>query len=89
MASILPLQKEGEYTLHTRGILELEQYILRHYPDSAHKCHICCSLAIQVRMVQPAFLCNLSSCWGEGGKEIMLLCCLSSGLATGSSPFLF
>ncbi|XP_007442320.1 non-structural maintenance of chromosomes element 1 homolog [Python bivittatus] len=40
-------EKEGEYTLHTRSILELEQYIFRHYPESARKCHICHSLSIQ------------------------------------------
>lgn len=40
-------EREGEYTLHTRGVLELEQYILCHYPETARKCHICRSLAIQ------------------------------------------
>ncbi|XP_063171300.1 non-structural maintenance of chromosomes element 1 homolog isoform X2 [Candoia aspera] len=40
-------EKEGEYTLHTRSILELEQYIFRHYPESAQKCHICHSLSVQ------------------------------------------
>ncbi|ETE66791.1 Non-structural maintenance of chromosomes element 1-like protein, partial [Ophiophagus hannah] len=41
-------EKEGEYTLHIRSILELEQYIFRHYPESARKCHICHSLSVQV-----------------------------------------
>ncbi|XP_054849012.1 non-structural maintenance of chromosomes element 1 homolog [Eublepharis macularius] len=40
-------EREGEYTLHTRCILELENYILGHYPDTARKCHICHSLLIQ------------------------------------------
>lgn len=40
-------EKEGEFTLHPRGILELEQYILSHYPDTARKCHICHALVVQ------------------------------------------
>ncbi|XP_042293661.1 non-structural maintenance of chromosomes element 1 homolog [Sceloporus undulatus] len=40
-------EREGEYTLTVRSILELEQYILSHYPESARKCHICHSLSIQ------------------------------------------
>ncbi|XP_061455435.1 non-structural maintenance of chromosomes element 1 homolog [Rhineura floridana] len=45
-------EKEGEYTLHLRCILELEEYILRHYQDSVHKCHICHSLAIQSQVCE-------------------------------------
>lgn len=52
--SLVVLQKEGEYTLHIRSILELEQYIFRHYPESARKCHICHSLSVQVTL--PAHL---------------------------------
>ncbi|XP_019368347.1 PREDICTED: non-structural maintenance of chromosomes element 1 homolog isoform X2 [Gavialis gangeticus] len=40
-------QREGEYTLHTRCIMEMEQYILNNYRDVAKKCNICHSLAIQ------------------------------------------
>ncbi|NXO28578.1 NSE1 protein, partial [Cisticola juncidis] len=40
-------EKNGEYTLHTRCIIEMEQYILRNYQDAAKKCNICHSLAIQ------------------------------------------
>uniref|UniRef100_A0A8D0KFJ5 Non-structural maintenance of chromosomes element 1 homolog n=1 Tax=Salvator merianae TaxID=96440 RepID=A0A8D0KFJ5_SALMN len=46
------LEKEGEYTLHTRSILELEPYILRHYPDSARKCHVCHRLCIQGQLCE-------------------------------------
>ncbi|XP_062999193.1 non-structural maintenance of chromosomes element 1 homolog [Elgaria multicarinata webbii] len=45
-------EKEGEYTLHTRCVLELEQYILCHYQGSARKCHICHSLSIQSQMCE-------------------------------------
>ncbi|XP_044308452.1 non-structural maintenance of chromosomes element 1 homolog [Varanus komodoensis] len=40
-------EQEGEYTLHIRCILELEQYILCHYQGSVHKCHVCHCLCIQ------------------------------------------
>ncbi|XP_033373764.1 non-structural maintenance of chromosomes element 1 homolog isoform X2 [Parus major] len=40
-------EKNGEYTLHTRCIIEMEQYILSNYQDVARKCNICHSLAIQ------------------------------------------
>uniref|UniRef100_A0ABM5F0S7 Non-structural maintenance of chromosomes element 1 homolog n=1 Tax=Pogona vitticeps TaxID=103695 RepID=A0ABM5F0S7_9SAUR len=45
-------EREGEYSLHIRGILELEQYILSHYPDSARKCHLCHSLSIQSQVCE-------------------------------------
>ncbi|XP_008120062.1 non-structural maintenance of chromosomes element 1 homolog [Anolis carolinensis] len=45
-------EKEGEYTLSIRSILELEQYIFRHYPDMAHKCHFCHSLCIQSQICE-------------------------------------
>jgi len=44
-------QRNGEYTLHTRCIIEMEQYILSNYQDAARKCNICHSLAIQVTFV--------------------------------------
>ncbi|XP_021266682.1 non-structural maintenance of chromosomes element 1 homolog isoform X1 [Numida meleagris] len=40
-------ERNGEYTLHTRCIMEMEQYILSTYQDIAKKCNICHSLAIQ------------------------------------------
>ncbi|XP_060642411.2 non-structural maintenance of chromosomes element 1 homolog [Anolis sagrei] len=45
-------EKEGEYTLSVRSILELEQYIFCHYPDLAHKCHFCHSLCIQSQVCE-------------------------------------
>ncbi|XP_012500472.1 PREDICTED: non-structural maintenance of chromosomes element 1 homolog isoform X2 [Propithecus coquereli] len=39
--------KEGEFTLHGRAILEMEQYIRETYPDSMKICNICHSLLIQ------------------------------------------
>ncbi|XP_053132472.1 non-structural maintenance of chromosomes element 1 homolog isoform X1 [Hemicordylus capensis] len=45
-------EKEGEYALHPRCILELEQYILRHYPGTARKCHICHSLSVQSQVCE-------------------------------------
>lgn len=42
------LQKEGEFTLHSRAILEMEQYIRETHPDAVKICNICHSLLIQV-----------------------------------------
>lgn len=42
------MQKEGEFTLHSRAILEMEQYIRETYPDAVKICNICHSLLIQV-----------------------------------------
>lgn len=42
------LQKEGEFTLHTRAILEMEQHIRETYPDAVKICNICHGLLIQV-----------------------------------------
>ncbi|XP_074138890.1 non-structural maintenance of chromosomes element 1 homolog isoform X2 [Sminthopsis crassicaudata] len=39
-------ERHGEYTLHTRCIMELDQYICETYQD-VKKCNICHSLAIQ------------------------------------------
>uniref|UniRef100_A0A2K5DZF2 Non-structural maintenance of chromosomes element 1 homolog n=1 Tax=Aotus nancymaae TaxID=37293 RepID=A0A2K5DZF2_AOTNA len=41
------IEKEGEFTLHGRAILEMEQYIREMYPDAAKICNICHSLLIQ------------------------------------------
>ncbi|XP_008839945.1 non-structural maintenance of chromosomes element 1 homolog isoform X2 [Nannospalax galili] len=39
--------KEGEFTLHGRAILEMEQFIRETYPDTVKICNICHSLLIQ------------------------------------------
>ncbi|XP_040829107.1 non-structural maintenance of chromosomes element 1 homolog isoform X1 [Ochotona curzoniae] len=41
------IEKEGEFTLHGRAILEMEQYIRETFPDSVKSCNICHSLLIQ------------------------------------------
>ncbi|XP_036681065.1 non-structural maintenance of chromosomes element 1 homolog isoform X1 [Balaenoptera musculus] len=41
------IEKEGEFTLHGRAILEMEQYIRETYPDAVKVCTICHSLLIQ------------------------------------------
>ncbi|KAL0616998.1 Non-structural maintenance of chromosomes element 1-like protein [Plecturocebus cupreus] len=41
------IEKEGEFTLHGRAILEMEQYIQEMYPDTVKICNICHSLLIQ------------------------------------------
>ncbi|XP_007528016.1 non-structural maintenance of chromosomes element 1 homolog isoform X1 [Erinaceus europaeus] len=41
------IEKEGEFTLHGRAILEMEQYIRGMYPDSVKTCNICHGLLIQ------------------------------------------
>ncbi|KFP72730.1 Non-structural maintenance of chromosomes element 1, partial [Apaloderma vittatum] len=45
-------ERNGEYTLHTRCIIEMEQYILSNYQDMARKCNICHSLAIQSQVCE-------------------------------------
>ncbi|KAM6299371.1 non-structural maintenance of chromosomes element 1 homolog [Aegotheles albertisi] len=45
-------ERSGEYTLHTRCIIEMEQYILSNYHDVARKCNICHSLAIQSQVCE-------------------------------------
>uniref|UniRef100_A0A8D0TP27 Non-structural maintenance of chromosomes element 1 homolog n=1 Tax=Sus scrofa TaxID=9823 RepID=A0A8D0TP27_PIG len=42
------IEKEGEFTLHGRAILEMEQYIREVYPDAVKVCNICHGLLIQV-----------------------------------------
>lgn len=44
----MSLQKEGEFTLHGRAILEMEQYIRETHPDAVKVCNICHGLLIQV-----------------------------------------
>ncbi|KAM5227704.1 non-structural maintenance of chromosomes element 1 homolog [Ctenodactylus gundi] len=41
------IEKEGEFTLHGRAILELGQYIREMYPDAVKVCNICHNLLIQ------------------------------------------
>ncbi|NP_001363939.1 non-structural maintenance of chromosomes element 1 homolog isoform X1 [Mus musculus] len=41
------IEKEGEFTLHGRAILEMEQFIRESYPDSVKMCNICHGLLIQ------------------------------------------
>ncbi|XP_036926782.1 non-structural maintenance of chromosomes element 1 homolog isoform X2 [Sturnira hondurensis] len=41
------IEKEGEFTLHSRAILEMEQHIRETYPDSVKICNICHSLLVQ------------------------------------------
>uniref|UniRef100_A0A4W2DVA6 Non-structural maintenance of chromosomes element 1 homolog n=1 Tax=Bos indicus x Bos taurus TaxID=30522 RepID=A0A4W2DVA6_BOBOX len=41
------IEKEGEFTLHGRAILEMDQYIRETYPDAVKVCNICRSLLIQ------------------------------------------
>ncbi|XP_006859869.1 PREDICTED: non-structural maintenance of chromosomes element 1 homolog [Chrysochloris asiatica] len=40
-------EKDGEFTLHSRAILEMEQHIYETYRDSVKTCSICHSLLIQ------------------------------------------
>uniref|UniRef100_A0A4W2C8M8 Non-structural maintenance of chromosomes element 1 homolog n=1 Tax=Bos indicus x Bos taurus TaxID=30522 RepID=A0A4W2C8M8_BOBOX len=45
------IEKEGEFTLHGRAILEMDQYIRETYPDAVKVCNICRSLLIQIPVV--------------------------------------
>ena len=42
-------QDTGRYYLATRGVLELEQYILDMYQGSAVKCEMCKKVCVQVK----------------------------------------
>uniref|UniRef100_A0A5F9DQU0 Non-structural maintenance of chromosomes element 1 homolog n=1 Tax=Oryctolagus cuniculus TaxID=9986 RepID=A0A5F9DQU0_RABIT len=44
------IEKEGEFTLHSRAILEMEQYIRETFPDSVKSCNICHGLLIQTSL---------------------------------------
>ncbi|XP_027539890.1 non-structural maintenance of chromosomes element 1 homolog isoform X1 [Neopelma chrysocephalum] len=65
-------EKNGEYTLHTRCIIEMEQYILSNYQDVARKCNICRSLAVQDRLerffliITPGFQSQVCESCGIG-----------------------
>ena len=54
-------QKEGEFTLHGRAILEMDQYIRETYPDAVKVCNICRSLLIQVLGAGWGALCRAHS----------------------------
>ncbi|KAM5151529.1 non-structural maintenance of chromosomes element 1 homolog isoform 1-T3 [Mantella aurantiaca] len=41
------IEREGEYSLHTRCIIELEHYIQSTYQDMVKTCNICHNIAIQ------------------------------------------
>ncbi|XP_006896637.1 PREDICTED: non-structural maintenance of chromosomes element 1 homolog [Elephantulus edwardii] len=41
------IEKDGEFTLHSRAILEMEQYIRETFPDSVKMCNICHGILIQ------------------------------------------
>ncbi|XP_073504200.1 non-structural maintenance of chromosomes element 1 homolog isoform X1 [Phyllobates terribilis] len=41
------IEKDGEYSLHTRGIMEMEHYIQSTYQDIVKTCNICHNIAIQ------------------------------------------
>ncbi|XP_011788840.1 PREDICTED: non-structural maintenance of chromosomes element 1 homolog isoform X1 [Colobus angolensis palliatus] len=60
------IEKEGEFTLHGRAILEMEQYIRETYPDAVKTCNICHSLLIQVPAGQGMGAhCWALSSWGS------------------------
>ncbi|KAE8579564.1 hypothetical protein XENTR_v10024094 [Xenopus tropicalis] len=44
--------RNGEYTLHTRCIMELEHYILNTYQDVAKICNVCHKIAIQCQLCE-------------------------------------
>ncbi|XP_053413081.1 non-structural maintenance of chromosomes element 1 homolog isoform X3 [Nycticebus coucang] len=72
------IEKEGEFTLHTRAILEMEQYIRETYPDAVKICNICHSLLIQ------SFLFQGQSCETCGIK--MHLPCVAKYFQSNSEP---
>lgn len=43
-------EKQGEYSLSTRCIIEMESYIRTMYPDQVKMCHICHNIALQCQM---------------------------------------
>ncbi|XP_006011582.1 non-structural maintenance of chromosomes element 1 homolog isoform X1 [Latimeria chalumnae] len=45
-------EKNGEYTLSTRCIMEMEQYIRNVYQDCVRMCNICHNIAIQSQMCE-------------------------------------
>ncbi|KAM4631589.1 non-structural maintenance of chromosomes element 1 homolog isoform 1-T3 [Discoglossus pictus] len=46
------IERDGEYTLHTRCIMEMEHYIRNTYQEMAKICNICHDLAIQSQMCE-------------------------------------
>ncbi|XP_028257245.1 non-structural maintenance of chromosomes element 1 homolog [Parambassis ranga] len=45
-------EKRGEYTLSTRCIIEMEQYIRKMYPDQVKVCYICHNVAFQCQICE-------------------------------------
>ncbi|XP_067390481.1 non-structural maintenance of chromosomes element 1 homolog isoform X3 [Emydura macquarii macquarii] len=62
---VLQNLRDGEYTLHTRCIMEMEQYILSNYQDMARKCNICHSLAIQSQVCETCGIAMHLPCAGK------------------------
>uniref|UniRef100_A0A8C8VIH3 Non-structural maintenance of chromosomes element 1 homolog n=1 Tax=Pelusios castaneus TaxID=367368 RepID=A0A8C8VIH3_9SAUR len=58
-------ERDGEYTLHTRCIMEMEQYILSNYEELAKKCNICHSLAIQSQLCETCGIAMHLPCAGK------------------------
>lgn len=85
----MSLQKEGEFTLHSRAILEMEQYIRETYPDTMKICDICHGLLIQVPCVLGA-ACGSGSLWAGGsflaGSKRAHACTVPPAPALHSSP---
>ncbi|XP_048349187.1 non-structural maintenance of chromosomes element 1 homolog [Sphaerodactylus townsendi] len=68
-------EKEGEFTLHARCILELEQYILSHYPDMVSKCHICHTLVIQKQVCPDCGIATHAHCLARYVQAQTEPCC--------------
>ncbi|XP_048722390.1 non-structural maintenance of chromosomes element 1 homolog isoform X4 [Lepidochelys kempii] len=64
-------ERDGEYTLHTRCIMEMEQYILSNYQDLVRKCNICHSLAIQSQVCETCGIGMHLPCAGKYFKAQM------------------
>ncbi|XP_043349649.1 non-structural maintenance of chromosomes element 1 homolog isoform X2 [Dermochelys coriacea] len=68
---VLQNLRDGEYTLHTRCIMEMEQYILSNYQDLVRKCNICHSLAIQSQVCETCGIGMHLPCAGKYFKAQM------------------
>ncbi|KAK7174459.1 hypothetical protein R3I93_001619 [Phoxinus phoxinus] len=45
-------EKDGEYTLSVRCVVEMEQYMRTIYPDLIKVCHVCHNIALQCQMCE-------------------------------------
>ncbi|KAI0690049.1 Nse1 non-SMC component of SMC5-6 complex-domain-containing protein [Cytidiella melzeri] len=52
----LAQSRKGRYSLSTRTILELQNYLKAHFEDAVHECTIC------MEMVTRGFACNVPNC---------------------------